>query len=244
MDYLKGALNWISDLVFPVRCIGCDRFSDHQNQKWLCDSCRSKIKIASTSACIGCSQPAPRGETCRQCSRDIHIDRMLAAGDYADPMLRSLITSMKYRFVPNLAEQCFMLLERHLRDMHRSKGVNIFQNNPIIVPVPLHPYRQNWRGFNQAQLIAQKISNTYQVRALNALSRTRRTDPQANIDNPTQRAQNIANAFNCPDPSQVAERDIVLVDDVCTSGATLDACARILKSAGAKNVTALVVARG
>lgn len=244
MDYLKNALNWISDLVFPVRCIGCDRFSDDQNPKWLCNSCRSKIKIAATSACIGCGQVAPRGETCRQCSRDIHIDRMLAAGNYADPLLRSLITSMKYRFVPALAEQCFYLIHRHLRDMHRSKGVNIFENNPIIVPVPLHPYRQNWRGFNQAELIAHRIANTYQVRAMNALSRNRRTDPQANIDDPAERAQNIVNAFSCPDSSAIADRNIILVDDVCTSGSTLNACAQVLKSSGAKQVIALVVARG
>ena len=151
---------------------------------------------------------------------------------------------MKYRFVPALAEQCFHLIHRHLRDMHRSKGVNIFENNPIIVPVPLHAYRQNWRGFNQAELIARKISNMYQVRTLNALSRNRRTDPQANIDDPDERAQNIADAFDCPDPSQIIGQDIILVDDVCTSGATLNTCAQVLKSKGAKTITALAVARG
>lgn len=169
---------------------------------------------------------------------------MLAAGDYADPLLRNLITTMKYRFVPDLAEQCFYFIHRHLRDMHRSKGVNIFENNPIIVPVPLHPYRQNWRGFNQTELVARKIANAYQLRTLNALSRNRRTDTQANIDDPDERAQNIANAFDCPDPSQIIGRDIILVDDVCTSGATLNACAQILKSKGAKTITALAVARG
>ena len=261
MDYFKQTIAWLTDLIFPARCIGCNKFGhaysprysygeagrqagDGHNQNWLCKSCRAKIKIASTSACIGCNQSSPRGDTCLSCCRENAIDRIIAAGNYADPILRNLITTLKYRFVPSLAEQCLVLIERPLRDMHQSKGVNIFENNPVIVPVPLHPYRFNWRGFNQAELIGHLVANTYQVHILNALSRNRRTDPQANIDDPIERAQNIADAFHCPDPSLVSEHDIILVDDVCTSGATLNACAKVLKSSGARKITALVVARG
>jgi len=111
--------------------------------------------------------------------------------------------------------------------------------------VPLHPYRQNWRGFNQSELLARSFANTFQMQSSDVgLIRTRKTAPQAHTDDKQQRAVNVAGIFFCPNPSVVAGRDIILIDDVCTSGATLNECARILKTAGGAKVTALVVARG
>ncbi len=111
-----------------------------------------------------------------------------------------------------------------------------------LVPVPLFATRERGRGFNQSALIARRIAGDDLPVVPGWLARTRDTPPQVGQDRAARHA-NVADAFTCPDPAAVRGRRILLFDDVATTGATLDACARALRGAGAASVRALVVAR-
>lgn len=157
---------------------------------------------------------------------------MIVATRFAEPV-RECIHALKYegqrRYAPILAEiarPAFALL-------------------PIVdalVPVPLHPARERGRGFNQAVLIARSLAPTGLPVESGWLIRTRDTPPQVG-KNMEERQTNVADAFACPDPALMLGKRIALIDDVATTGATLDACARALRLAGAVSVHAVVIAR-
>lgn len=244
VDYLRAFGAWLMDFIFPVRCLACAGFSASGDAGWLCDACLAALPVATTPTCIVCTAPAPQGDTCPQCKPQTALDRVLEAGSYADPLLRRVVTTMKYRFVPALASQCATLIERRLAVARQTHDLDVFKTAPLVTAVPLHPYRLNWRGFNQAELIARRLAGTHGLNFAPLLARRRRTVAQATIADSRERAQNTSGAFACLDPAAVNGREVIIIDDVCTSGATLNECAKILKSAGAKSVTALVVARG
>jgi ComF family protein len=114
----------------------------------------------------------------------------------------------------------------------------------VIVPVPLHPSRLRRRGYNQADLIARRISAVSALPCLQALSRTRNTKSQLSTGNRMGRFANMQNAFTVALPDAIRGKHVLLVDDVATTGATLGAAAHALQDAGATRVTALAVARG
>ena len=104
----------------------------------------------------------------------------------------------------------------------------------MLAPVPLHPRRERQRGYNQAHLLAREVGKLLDVPvAARALSRARNAPPQARSLSAADRKANVRDSFLCPNPSDVDGKTIVLMDDVCTTGATLDACATALKAAGA-----------
>ncbi len=132
-------------------------------------------------------------------------------------------------------------LARPLAAMIRERGAELLHGADVIVPVPLHPWRRLRRGFNQADDLARHLG----VPVCRALWRMRATAPQALLD-PEQRRRNVRAAFRLSPfvrVSRIEGAHVVLLDDVRTTGATLEACARVLKAAGAGDVTALTVAR-
>jgi ComF family protein len=113
----------------------------------------------------------------------------------------------------------------------------------IVIPVPLHRDRLRWRGFNQAVLLARPLARAWDVpHDPFVLARTRHTAPQVGLDE-RERRRNISGAFGVRRPSAVRERSVLLVDDVYTTGATLEECAHVLRRAGARHVDALVLTR-
>ena len=144
-----------------------------------------------------------------------------------------------------MATSLSILLNRFIRSLTQNRAQDVFGDNPLVVPVPLHPRRLRWRGFNQSELLAESLAEHFllQTDAL-TLNRVRQTMPQADIQEREQRLDNVSDVFSCAHPENVRGRSILLIDDVCTTGATLNECARVLKENGAKRVVALVVARG
>jgi len=112
-----------------------------------------------------------------------------------------------------------------------------------VVPVPLHPLRKREREFNQAEILADRLARKNNLTVLNALQRIRYTATQTHFDR-RRRMENLRNAFDLRRGSVVLGQDLLLVDDVLTTGSTLDECARVLLEAGARSVRALTVARG
>jgi ComF family protein len=164
------------------------------------------------------------------------VDRSRAAGDY-EGALRKIIHAFKYERRRSLAAPLGAIMSH--------AGAELLRDADILVPVPLHAVRRLQRGFNQASDLARRLD----VRVVHALRRTRATSPQTGLTAAARR-RNVRDAFDLSPlissrtrSCLIENRIVVLVDDVRTTGATLDACARILKEAGAKEVRALTAAR-
>jgi ComF family protein len=148
--------------------------------------------------------------------------------------MRQAILQFKYKHLKAIADPLSQLLSEYLSS-HALKG-------EAIIPVPLHPKRLRERGYNQASLLAKELSKLTGLLAMEGqLVRVRDTISQARTTSAIERRRNVQNAFVCN--QGLTEKQILLIDDVCTTGATLDACAMALKSAGASSVWGLTVAR-
>lgn len=244
MSYTKQTFNWLVNLIFPIRCVGCGTLDMKRGNRHLCRSCRAAIPIGTGAACIGCERPSPRGATCIVCRQSCPIDHLLSVTEYKNLIARSTVKGLKFRFVPDLAVPIALLMQRYLKRMS-GRGWTPLDDNPLVVPVPLTARRLNWRGFNQSELIATLLSNHFLLAcAPSALSRVKHTTPQADIKDADERKENAAGLFVVAEPEKVRGRAVLLIDDVCTTGATLNECAKVLKAAGAEKVSGLVFARG
>jgi ComF family protein len=209
----------------------------------VCRACWSSVRPVTPPACHVCGQPLPSwrtisvaAERCAACRRrPPAFDRGAVACDYADVM-RAIVHAFKYDGRRSLARPLGRLL--------REAGHAVLDGADAVVPVPLHPWKRLRRGFNQAADLAGTLD--LPVRAV--LRRSRATRTQAGLT-PGQRRRNVAGAFALARwpwrtrLSAVENQILVLVDDVMTTGATLDACARVLKRAGAREVRTLTLAR-
>jgi ComF family protein len=236
---------YILDTIFPIKCLGCGKLSSVKPD-YLCKPCLRKIPTKKIFECIGCKASVSLGRTCLRCKRDTHIDQLLAIYDYSDPIIIKVIKTLKYRFVADIAQNLAFSIRKYVSWLNSEKKFNILDEDPIIIPLPLHYRRLNWRGFNQAELIANFLAVGIQSDIkTDLLIRTSESRPQADIEEKEERLKNLKkNTFKITDKNEVRDRTIILVDDVCTTGATLNECARVLKEAGAKKVIGFVIARG
>lgn len=230
------------DLLFPKICVGC-----HRPGSYLCSDCQKSI-TQKPLICPICFRPAIGGATHPLCTRKYGLDGLWSLANYQDP-IRSLIHKLKYRFVREIAKTLVDFLFDYwsrfpttliqLLQKDRGEGWQI-------VPVPLHHTRQNWRGFNQAQTFAGLISDKLGIPINNCLIRTINTKPQFKLGRAL-RTQNTRHAFDLSmnyDPSADGlTQNVILVDDVWTTGSTLKSCAQILKRNGVNRVWALTIAR-
>lgn len=147
---------------------------------------------------------------------------------------RQAIHGFKYRHRQTLAVPLARLVARELQ--RRPLQVD------LLVPVPLHPRRQEERGYNQSALLAEELAELLGVPVVECLERYRETTAQAGLQAPARR-RNVQHAFRCRDESALANRRVGIVDDVCTTGATLEDCARALKEAGVASAWGIAIAR-
>ncbi|MBN1862986.1 MAG: ComF family protein [Dehalococcoidales bacterium] len=218
------------DLLFPEWCIGCGREGD-----FICPSCRKLLARLLPPLCPQCGRPQPEGNLCSNClSWSAAIDGMRAPFRF-EGLIRSAIHQLKYRNLRALSESLAGFLGDYLAANPLSATV--------LVPVPIHPRRLRERGYNQSQLLAQELAKlTGMPLVADCLVRERPALPQARTGTVAERRSNVAGAFACRD-RRLAGEAVLLIDDVATSGATLDACAAALKEAGASSVWGLTLAR-
>lgn len=247
---LEKCYTFILDILFPIYCLGCG-----EEGKWICSECLEKIEILKKQACPVCGVESKTGARCFNCRAKTEIDGVIAATAYfgedrKESLAKKAIHIFKYRFVKDLAEPLGAVIIRQIkkRQIIKLEKTIIFGpdiNNKIIVPVSLHIKRLRWRGFNQAELLADEISKHFNL-PLDKLVLTRQKNniPQVEVKDRKDRIENIRDAFVCVDKAKVKDKTIILVDDVATTSATLGECAKALKNAGAKEVWGVVVARG
>lgn len=234
----------ILDIVFPIYCISCKT-----EGVWLCDKCQNKIILKTEQTCPICKKIiVPNGEVCFSCKHQAAIDGILVASFYKinknKTILASLIHCYKYRFITAISVSLGKILEKSIL-------LSSLPLPDIIIPVPLHKRRLRWRGFNQSQLLAlylgKNLTPGFDIPVFdNFLLRNRYTKPQMKIKNRLERLDNVNNAFvlnDTFDKKIVREKQILLVDDIVTTGSTISECAKELKKAGAKKVYAVVLAR-
>ena len=218
----------ILDLLFPINCLECN-----QEGKFICSSCFEKI---------------PVNEKEVEFNKDSDLDKLIIASDYSYTLVKQAIHRYKYDFVKELANPLGQLMVKKLNQE------NI--KNSILIPIPLHPKRLRWRGFNQADLLAQQINQELNIPIINnLLIRSKYTQPQAKIENAQQRKENIKQAFALNSRNVLKNdvlgtrtsfsgRSFILIDDISTTGATLKECAKILKSLKPKEICGLILAKG
>ena len=239
-DYPQQVYNWLSDLFFPARCINCKKFGDH-----VCQRCLKTISIKKNFECIGCKRNTPFGQTCYLCAKTNSIDQLLIVADYKNLFVEKMLKLFKYKFISEMGWSLSVLMKRYLKWLTLDKKLNIFETNPLLIPVPLHPRRFNWREFNQSELLTKELADTFQMEMItDALERTANATPQADIKEREERLKNLKGIFRVNNKLKMVNREIMLIDDVCTTGATLNECACVLKENGASKVIALVIARG
>ena len=229
-------LNPLVDLVFPPRCPLCG--DPLAAQGGLCIECWSKLAIPGEPSCIRCQRPmgddSAEGLTCAPClARPPRHDGIAAATLYTEAS-RDLVLAFKHGRRIGLARLLGRLIAAKLAGL---------EGGWLVVPVPLHRWRLWRRGFNQAALLAQALAKLSGAGVdPGALTRVRATPPSIGMGRAAL-AANVRGAFRNVHKTRVKGRDIILVDDVLTTGATADACARHLNRAGARRVHVLTFAR-
>ncbi len=211
----------------------------------MCGKCLRSIAVNHSFECIGCKKNVPLGKTCYFCKGTNQVDQLLVVADYKDFKLAKALKLIKYRFINELIYPLLVLVKKYLKWLNTEKGFNIFQDRPLVIPIPLHRTRYNWRGFNQAELMAELIADNFQMSVCSdILYRSKKSKPQAEIQDREERLKNVNDIFYISDSEVIKDKTALLIDDVCTTGATLNEAARILKEKGVTKVMALVIARG
>ena len=228
------------DTIFPSQCLICKKKLEDQTLKVICRNCFEKIEINSGFTCPRCKKRLYEPKN------DCHPETKFvlgAASFFENKIVRELIHALKYKNLKSAIEPLSRVLELYLNKAIKNSDFKI--ENFIIVPVPLHKKKERMRGFNQAQLLAQKLSfflNKTPI-AENSLIKIKNTKSQTELKNSTERKENIKNSFGVKDPNQIQNKNIFLLDDVFTSGATMQEATTTLKAAGAKKIIGLVIAR-
>lgn len=221
------------DLLFPPVCTICKQVG-----AVLCPSCLNSIPRIHSSFCMRCGSLHIQNGVCIDCTyHPLRLNGLRATSVYQDP-LRSCIHALKYEGNIRLAEPLGVLLAE-------TYTIHAFHAD-VLVPMPLHADRQRERGYNQGQLLAEVCAKYVHVPVnANIVRRHRATVAQASLK-AAERQHNVAGAFLCSPEfttGALMGRTIVIIDDVCTTGATLEACAAPLFAAGAQAVWGLVLAR-
>lgn len=227
-------LNFISKILFPPQCLVCTKSTASD---LLCEECFRAIPVLETMRCGTCGARLPNGK--KICHADTPY-RLAAATNYDIPGVRTLIHKLKFRRIRKAAEPLGDLIVRHLSYLNLDFG------NFTIVPLPLSRRREYERGFNQAEEIARHIAHKIGGEiAVNSdiLKRTRNTKPQTETGTKKERLENVRLCFAVDNPILIRRKNILLLDDVTTSGATLREAAQTLKIAGAKTIIGLVAAK-
>ena len=227
----------ILDFLFPQKCLGCGRTGGY-----FCSQCLNFVSLKRERICPVCEKPAIGGQTHPGCLASQSLDGLTSIFVYKG-LVRKAITKLKYRFVSDLAQD---LVELFLSFCGEDKTFSrICQNKGVVlVPIPLHQERERWRGFNQAELLSKMIAENLGIGFLpDLLIRAKNTRPQTKL-NEKERQKNIKDAFQISLNSSIAQSlNILLFDDVWTTGATLKEAGKVLKKGGAGKVWGLTLAR-
>lgn len=235
MELIAKIKNLFLDILFPPQCLNCQiTLEDREKENAVCNKCRNEIILNNTFFCPVCKARLPDNrKTCHKDSKYL----LAAATSYNNETIKNLIWVFKYKKWRRLKKPLGDLLINYL------ENIDYDFEDYIIMPIPLHKNRERERGFNQSKLLAEIIAEKLKINLItNCLKRIKNTKIQAELKELNQRRQNIENCFAVDNPDTIKNKNIILVDDVHTSGTTISEAANVLRLAGAKKIIALVIA--
>lgn len=242
MLYLAYMIGSIINLFYPASCQACGKKTSPWN-KHLCEDCLKKIKKRLPPFCIKCGRQLS-GEphlqaTCRDCKKtNPYFDRAYSVFSY-DGILKELVHNFKYKKLA-LAKELMELTA----DFMEEYGID--KETDLVLSIPMHPVRMFRREINPSHIIAKEISKRLGIQySAGLLKKTKNTPPQSKLKR-LERIKNIKGSFSLQKnrSADVKYKNILLVDDLFTTGSTVNECARILKVAGSNNVRVVTMARG
>ena len=247
----------MASLLFPRICLGCGK-----EARWICNDCLKTIGIIKQPFCPECRRPTEVGEFCSICRGGVSppaLDGIFICANFEEGVLKEAIHQFKYNGISDIGGLLGKIMAGKLKSIPVGAGFKPAPTFNLIIPVPLHRKRLRQRGFNQAEILSRglinhelsRISHEFHelgkpVLMKNILVRKKYTVPQMELDR-EQRLNNLKGIFelkNVGAKGFLQEKNILLVDDVTTTGATLEECARVLKQNGAKSVWGIVLAKG
>lgn len=234
--FLTKTKDILLDILFPPLCLTCEKsLKPEEKKKHLCESCFGGISINYTLTCPICRNRL--AENVKICHQNAPY-RLAAAANYDSETVKTLIWRLKFEKKPVAAGVLAEILFRHL------SSFRIPFSSFLLIPIPLHPSRERQRGFNESELIAKNLASRLGLPLITrALIRLKNTPPQTETKDFETRENNMKASFAVPYPDLIKNKNIILIDDVFTSGSTMGEAVKTLKENGVKRVIALVVAK-
>lgn len=235
--------DFLLEIIFPEFCLDCGRPGSY-----LCLDCRHKLVFLRRQTCPYCEKININGQSCRHCQKEGYLDGVLSAGSYSEPLLRKIIKTYKFQSLETLHRtlEDFLIRFLHCRLDEFKIEIPKFQffqeNNLILVPIPISAARHRFRGFSQCEVIARKICQEFSWPLDLGLIKFKNTPAQTKLSDQARR-KNPCQAFRWSG-AKLTGRSVILLDDVFTTGATLNEAARVLKENGAGKVWGLTLAKG
>ena len=241
MNMLRSFFRFLLDIIYPRRCVCCGIDLPRSHEDVLCPACAAQLKHPGPLICRRCGRVLPSGGAhcfaCRGSKAQDYKCKIVRSVFIFNTPVRRLVHALKYRRAVALAQYMGRQMATYLAKTPELKDVN------YIVPVALHKRRFAARGFNQSEALARTVAEKLHLPLdTSSLVRLRNTASQTKLGR-EQRARNMQGAFSCVNSALIKGKTVLLIDDVCTTGATLEACAVALRGAGAKRVVALTYAR-
>ncbi|MBD3282276.1 MAG: hypothetical protein GF387_01575 [Candidatus Portnoybacteria bacterium] len=220
---------FVLDLFFPKKCLKCNR-----PDIYLCPACFNKIEVKKEKTCFLCKKTNQENNICQKCKSKTKIDKVIIATQYKQ--VEDLIKKFKYQYIKELYKPLALLILKAIKQNKLQ-----IPKNTIIVPIPIHKRKLKQRGFNQSELMAKELSKRINIPIkTNMLKRVKTSVPQAKTKTKKERERNIKNSFKA---KNVKNKNIILVDDVITTGSTIIEATKKLKNEKANKIIVLAIAQ-
>lgn len=240
MSWVKDLQYYFLNLIFPPRCAGCDEILDYYKgpKDFFCEKCIKEISFISPNACKYCGKQRTENQECNCVNllKQIFYSRVISSCEY-DGLIRDKMLDFKFKSKKELAKVLGGLV------IEKITMTNL-EDFDIIVSVPMHEVLQKQRGYNQSELIAEQIAKHFKKPLLKgALIKNKITVSQTKLSR-DERIENSKDAYDVIKPEQIMNKKVLLIDDIITTGSTVNECSRKLVNAGAKEVMIATVATG
>ncbi len=240
MNALQKIWNGFLNVLFPSVCVNCGL----RGKTLICENCFSNIEINNSFFCPKCNRRLPADADLPKTANLCHPEEkffLAAAASYQDKAVRELVHALKYNRAKIALESFGEIVKRYSEKVFRSP---LEIENFTMIPIPLHPRKERERGFNQAELLAGIMNKELRIKVQeDNLIKIKNTDSQTEAKDYEERERNVSGVFAVEKPEEIAGRNIVLVDDVFTSGATMKEAVHVLKQVGARKIIGFVIAK-